>query len=407
MVRYAIVICGLTVSLLAATGQVPTNNDGNSVEVVATASEYVPRSTTISQPGHSYTDCSGDTSYFGSFSSFGSSGTISGSASTRTSCSSTFSPPTETTLTTYRRVNYTIVKGENALYLLSCTQTWEPTPKEQVLLGIMRVLEAGSGSTSGEADRAAANAKGQWSECPAFSIRGRYILTVHNTSDARLDDTHGSKPIKLEYLSSAALPPVESPDQASEPRQRTLGTPTGKVKVHVTSLPSGAEIYLDGKFFGNTPSDISVAIGEHVVKVTIGDKQWSRSVEVTSGEISLYSDFLNSVAGDIAKIPAADAGANAEPEHSTNKTMAPALVRETVDAGTSESLGTISITSNPTGAEIYVDDSFVGKTPATVNLKPGRHSVRAFAKNYQNWSEWITVGANSQVNLAATMVKSN
>ena len=66
------------------------------VEVVATASEYVPISTTVSHPGHSYTDCSGNTSYFGSFSGYENSGrisgTITGTADTNTSCSTTFSP---------------------------------------------------------------------------------------------------------------------------------------------------------------------------------------------------------------------------------------------------------------------------------------------------------------------------
>ena len=33
------------------------------------------------------------------------------------------------------------------------------------------------------------------------------------------------------------------------------------------------EIYVDGKFFGNTPSDITLAVGEHSVKVTLGRKE--------------------------------------------------------------------------------------------------------------------------------------
>jgi hypothetical protein len=89
------------------------------VEVVATASEYVP--TTVSHPGHSYTNCHGSTYYFGQFNSYGNSGSVTGTAETNTQCSSTFSPPTEGKA--YERVNYTIVRGEQTLYLLSCTQT--------------------------------------------------------------------------------------------------------------------------------------------------------------------------------------------------------------------------------------------------------------------------------------------
>jgi hypothetical protein len=62
-------------------------------------------------------------------------------------------------------------------------------------------------------------------------------------------------------------------------------------KVHVTSSPSGGEIYVDGKFFGNTPSDISLPLGEHVVKVTFGGKEWTRTVQITGGEIQLRAEL--------------------------------------------------------------------------------------------------------------------
>jgi len=39
---------------------------------------------------------------------------------------------------------------------------------------------------------------------------------------------------------------------------------------------------------------------------------------------------------------------------------------------------TIYLTSNPDGADIYVDDSFSGKTPGNSKLKPGQHSLRMF-----------------------------
>jgi hypothetical protein len=184
-------------------------------------------------------------------------------------------------------VNYTIAKSDKALYLLSCTQTWKPTAKERVLLGIGAVAEGGSGSNSGATDRAAANAKGKWSECPAFGIGAQYILTVRNTSDARLESGLAGKPRKLEYLSSAPLP-VPTPQPPPAPAQ-AVGPPR-EARVHITSTPSGGEIYIDGKFFGNTPSDITLTIGEHVVKITIAGKEWLRSVQITSGEIRLHAE---------------------------------------------------------------------------------------------------------------------
>jgi len=289
MQKHTVLICTMLALQWDSLAHAQANKEAVRVEIVATASEYVPRSTTVAHPGHAYTNCAGSTSYFGRFSNYGDSGTVSGTAETDTHCSTTLSPPTETTLTTYRRMNYTIAKSDKALYLLSCTQTWKPTAKERVLLGVMGSAEAGSGEKSGNSDKIAANAKGKWSECPAFGIGVQYTLTVRNTSDARLESGLGEKPIKLEYLSSVTLP-VQTSQPERPSRAQAVG-PIGEARVHITSNPSGGEIYIDGKFFGNAPSDLTLALGEPVVKVTLGGKEWSRRVQITTGEIRLNAEL--------------------------------------------------------------------------------------------------------------------
>jgi PEGA domain len=163
-----------------------------------------------------------------------------------------------------------------------------------VFVGVIGELDVGSGRDSWAADTVTARAKGTWTECPAFEIGTQYTLTVRNTSDARLEDISAStsapgKPIKLEYLSSAGLPPTET--QVSALPQSQTVTSQERATVHITSSPSGGEIYVDGKFVGNTPSDITIAAGEHIVKVTNGGKEWSRSILITSGEISLHAEI--------------------------------------------------------------------------------------------------------------------
>jgi hypothetical protein len=55
-------------------------------------------------------------------------------------------------------------------------------------------------------------------------------------------------------------------------------------KVMVSSEPSGADIYVDGKFMGNTPSLIELPAGSHEVRIEAkGRKTWSRVVSVTPG----------------------------------------------------------------------------------------------------------------------------
>ena len=91
----------------------------------------------------------------------------------------------------------------------------------------------------------------------------------------------GLKPGTTEYVDYVATGKVTSaPGQA-----------TGQATVHFTSSPSGGEIYVDGKFFGNTPSDITPFTGEHSIKVTFGGKEWIRAVQITTGEIHLHAEI--------------------------------------------------------------------------------------------------------------------
>src|SRR6266404_6527106 len=168
MHKLTLFIPALLLAQTYAPARAQTSTKGVPVEIVATATEYVPRTTTVSRPGHSYTDCSGTTSYFGRFDA--DTGRVSGTADTNTRCSTTFTPPSESTLTTYRRVNYTIAKDEHTLYLLSCTQNWRLSPMQSLIIG------------HAEAEKAEASGMGQWTRCPAFSIGTAYTLRVRNAS---------------------------------------------------------------------------------------------------------------------------------------------------------------------------------------------------------------------------------
>lgn len=278
----------LLISVGTISGQMPPSQGGLPVTVVATASEYVPRSTTIAHPGHAYTDCVGSSEYFGRFDGDGSSARVSLDGTTKTACSTTYTPPSESTLTTYKRVNYTLVRGADSLYLLSCTQTWKITKTSRALLGLMGAANAGAGnSDSSNVDRATANARGRWTECPAFGIGAQYSLAMRSPSDAQLSDAYGTKPAKLDYLSSASLPVQASKSVSNAMRTDTA---TSLTRVHVTSSPDGGEIYVDGKFYGNAPSDISLPAGERTFRVKMQGKEWNRAVQISGGEINLHAE---------------------------------------------------------------------------------------------------------------------
>jgi len=65
--------------------------------------------------------------------------------------------------------------------------------------------------------------------------------------------------------------------------------------------------------------------------------------------------------------------------------------------------GTITITSEPDGAEIYVDEKFVGNSPAKLKLPAGTHAIVLKCQECPDWKREIEVMKDSQVNLKATL----
>ncbi len=66
-----------------------------------------------------------------------------------------------------------------------------------------------------------------------------------------------------------------------------------------------------------------------------------------------------------------------------------------------ESFGTLIITSDPDGAEIYLDGKFVGNVPATLKLATGSHVVRAKSPGRADWERTIEILKDSQATLKA------
>ncbi len=64
---------------------------------------------------------------------------------------------------------------------------------------------------------------------------------------------------------------------------------------------------------------------------------------------------------------------------------------------------TVSLSSSPDGAEIYIDGEFIGNTPATLKLSSGKHLIRVVATDYKDWSREITTLAGSEVHLTANL----
>jgi hypothetical protein len=86
----------------------------------------------------------------------------------------------------------------------------------------------------------------------------------------------------------AAAPSQYSPAPAPTPpagwvRQVPPEKVSEKIRCNFSSTPPGAEITLDGKYMGNTPSEIGVSTGTHVVAISMpGFAEWKRELTVAA-----------------------------------------------------------------------------------------------------------------------------
>jgi TonB family protein len=143
--------------------------------------------------------------------------------------------------------------------------------------------------------------------------------------------------------------------------------PTAGV-LRVTSEPEGARVTLNGEDRGRTPLDLAeLPFGVYEVRLALrGHEDQTHDVSLSAGEAS-------------AEV------------HAT-------LSRRRV------TLGRVSFTSTPAGAEVTVGSQVVGKTPLEgVGLAPGRHRVSMALEGHAPWKGSVEVVAGRRISLAAPL----
>jgi hypothetical protein len=148
--------------------------------------------------------------------------------------------------------------------------------------------------------------------------------------------------------------------------QLTPSAQTGNIQV--VSTPSGAMVTLDRSQSANTPHTYyNIPIGNHEVSVYMsGYQTWYSTVDVKEGQTTYVNAVLQSVV----------------------------------------TTGTLSVSSSPSGAAVYVDGIYQGVTSTTVgNLVPGSHSVRLTKAGYQDWTGTVSISAGATTYLNPTLVQ--
>src|SRR5262249_12465333 len=89
---------------------------------------------------------------------------------------------------------------------------------------------------------------------------------------------------------SEASSPPNSAGQAVVPAGAATSASTSQLDV--ASSPTGADIEIDGKFVGSTPSSISVAPGDHEISIKKnGFALWTRKMAVSGGHVNINAEL--------------------------------------------------------------------------------------------------------------------
>jgi hypothetical protein len=67
----------------------------------------------------------------------------------------------------------------------------------------------------------------------------------------------------------------------------------------------------------------------------------------------------------------------------------------------------LQMISDPAGADIEIDGSFVGNTPSDVQVAEGDHTVTVKKSGFKDWQRTLKVSAGSSVHLNAELEKAS
>jgi PEGA domain len=73
--------------------------------------------------------------------------------------------------------------------------------------------------------------------------------------------------------------------------------------------------------------------------------------------------------------------------------------------GADSTISSVDVKSTPDGAEITVDDKYMGSTPSILKLAPGDHKIKLEKSGFKTWERTMAVAAGGNANINVTLDK--
>ncbi len=212
---------------------------------------------------------------------------------------------------------------------------------------------------------------------------------------------------------------------------------------YINSIPPGADVYFDSTYAGETPVTVAVSTTgtpSHAISISLpGYELWTTTINENprAGQtITVTATLTPSASVGQIQVTSNPSGATAVLDRSQSK-ITPAYFTN-IPVGNHEiavslsgyqtqyttvnvvkgqtatinimftppvSTGTLSISSNPSGAAVYVDGLYRGVTATTIgNLAPGQHVVLLSKAGYQDWQGYANIQSGVITTLSPTLV---
>jgi hypothetical protein len=195
----------------------------------------------------------------------------------------------------------------------------------------------------------------------------------------------------LVLVSSSSSSPVTLPSlntgttyvtPVTNPTNNHALTGTGG-SLFITSTPSGAAVFMNSDAKGTTPATLTgIVPGTYTVLLKkSGYPDYTTSTAIIAGQVTTIN-------ADLTKGPQAAA------------TNAPAVTATTAPV---PGEGSLSVSTTPQGAQVFIDGVVRGMTPATIpGLPAGQHTVLLTLDGYQEFNTTVSIpdGKTAEFNTA-------